>query len=592
MNRGNSKPINSVNFGKQTLYEYWKHVRTNLLKFSLVIFLIPASSLMLATLVPYYLSQAVGSLATQGSQTNHYLVLASIFGFIGVIFNYTGFRLLTLHEAKIQSSLLSNVAHRLFYKDYSFFANEKIGALTTKYIDFVRAYVTLQDLFIIRTLSFIVSMGVGLVLVANSAPILALILFLLIALMIVQIRITLKIRTPYRDKRKLLRSKIVGEVADALTNNIVVKTFARESYELNNTKKRTKALEYIHIKDIGIVTTEGALRNLITTLVQILAIWVAIIIVNKGYSDIATTIFALSFLQRIAAQVFTLGEMVNGYDNAFLEAAPMTEMLMRKNKITDIPNAQRLRNVTGEIVFNSVSYNYEDGNEAISGLSTTISPGEKIGIVGHSGAGKSTITKLLLRFDDLSEGEILIDGHNISEVTQESLREAIAYVPQEPMLFHRSLLENIGYGKNNATIAEITSAAKKAHAHDFIKNLPNGYETLVGERGVKLSGGQKQRVAIARAILKDAPILVLDEATSALDSESEKLIQDALNKLMIGRTSIVIAHRLSTIQKMDRILVLNQGKITEEGSHNQLLAMKGTYAKLWAHQSGGFLEDN
>jgi ATP-binding cassette subfamily B protein len=197
----------------------------------------------------------------------------------------------------------------------------------------------------------------------------------------------------------------------------------------------------------------------------------------------------------------------------------------------------------------------------------------------------------LLRFDDIDSGAITVDGQNIAEVTQDSLRQAISYVPQEPLLFHRSVSENIAYGQPDASKAAIAKAATSAHAADFIEKLADGYDTVVGERGVKLSGGQRQRVAIARAILKNAPILVLDEATSALDSESEVLIQDALWKLMEGRTAIVIAHRLSTIQKMDRIIVLEDGQITEEGTHKQLLKQKGTYAKLWAHQSGGFLEE-
>jgi ATP-binding cassette subfamily B protein len=221
-----------------------------------------------------------------------------------------------------------------------------------------------------------------------------------------------------------------------------------------------------------------------------------------------------------------------------------------------------------------------------------IKPGEKIGLVGPSGGGKSTLTRLLLRFEELTTGTITIDGQNIAEITQASLREAISYVPQEPLLFHRPILENIAYGRPTATPAEVRAAAKAAHAADFIKDLPHGYDTIVGERGVKLSGGQRQRIAIARAILKDAPLLILDEATSALDSESEVLIQDALWKLMQKRTAIVIAHRLSTIQKMDRILVLEDGAIVEEGTHKQLLKLGGTYARLWGHQSGGFLEND
>ncbi len=218
-------------------------------------------------------------------------------------------------------------------------------------------------------------------------------------------------------------------------------------------------------------------------------------------------------------------------------------------------------------------------------------PGQKVGLVGHSGSGKTTLTRLLLRFSDVDKGTVSIDDQDISAITQASLRRAIAYVPQEPLLFHRSLRENIAYGRPDATDKQIREAARKAHALEFIDKLSSGLDTMVGERGVKLSGGQRQRIVIARAILKDAPILVLDEATSALDSESEQLIQASLAELMKGRTTVVIAHRLSTIQKMDRIIVLEDGKIIEDGSHASLLAKKGTYAGLWAHQSGGFIEE-
>jgi ATP-binding cassette subfamily B protein len=240
----------------------------------------------------------------------------------------------------------------------------------------------------------------------------------------------------------------------------------------------------------------------------------------------------------------------------------------------------------------SVTFTHDENDAALfENFSVDIKAGERIGLVGRSGSGKTTLTRLLLRFSDVDSGSITIDGQSITDISQIDLRSHIAYVQQEPMLFHRSLRANIAYGKPDASDEQILDAAKSANALEFIGKLPKGLDTIVGERGVKLSGGQRQRVAIARAILKDAPILVLDEATSALDSESEKLIQDALVTLMNGRTSIVIAHRLSTISKLDRIIVLDQGKIIEQGSHSELLAAEGRYARLWSHQSGGFIEE-
>jgi ATP-binding cassette subfamily B protein len=241
-----------------------------------------------------------------------------------------------------------------------------------------------------------------------------------------------------------------------------------------------------------------------------------------------------------------------------------------------------------------VQFSYPDDTTAksvFSALNLNIEAHQKIGLVGPSGGGKSTLTRLLLRFEDIQSGSITIDGQTIAAVTQSSLRQAISYVPQEPLLFHRSIGDNIAYGKPGASDNEVREAAHKAHALEFIEALPQGFNTIVGERGVKLSGGQRQRVAIARAILKDSPLLVLDEATSALDSESEAAIQSALQELMAGRTTLVIAHRLSTIQRLDRIVVLENGTVIEDGSHAALLAQKGLYSRLWQHQSGGFIED-
>jgi ATP-binding cassette subfamily B protein len=275
------------------------------------------------------------------------------------------------------------------------------------------------------------------------------------------------------------------------------------------------------------------------------------------------------------------------------DAQEAVATLNRKPSVQDLPEPETLRISDGAIEFADMHFSHAEstGQVLFESFNLAISPGEKIGLVGRSGSGKTTLTKILLRFMDIDDGKILIDGQSISDISQDDLRSVLAYVPQEPLLFHRSVFENIAYGRPKATQAEVERVSKLAHAHEFIKDLSHGYETLVGERGVKLSGGQRQRIAIARAMLKDAPILVLDEATSALDSESEKFIQDALWKLMEGRTAIVIAHRLSTIQKMDRIVVLENGEIIEQGTHHELLANKATYSQLWAHQSGGFIEE-
>lgn len=308
--------------------------------------------------------------------------------------------------------------------------------------------------------------------------------------------------------------------------------------------------------------------------------------------SIGIAIFVIAYLQRVSSQLFVLGDIVNGYDRLLLQAAPITEMLTEPPKITDAPNAIDLKVAKGSIEFNRVDFAYDDALDVkvLSEINLSITAGQRVGLVGPSGAGKTTITKLLMRFNEATNGNIKIDGQDIQTVTQKSLRQSIAFVSQEPTLFHRSLRENISYGKLVASEQELQKAIKSANAYEFISKLPDGLDTIVGERGVKLSGGQRQRVAIARAILKDAPILILDEATSALDSESEKLIQASLESLMKGRTSIVIAHRLSTIAKLDRILVIDNGSIVEDGSHQELLAKDGIYARLWKHQSGGFIE--
>jgi ATP-binding cassette subfamily B protein len=309
-------------------------------------------------------------------------------------------------------------------------------------------------------------------------------------------------------------------------------------------------------------------------------------------SDIATLFLIVSYTAAIGHRLWEFQNVLRQYNRAFGDASDMVQILAIPPGITDPEKPEKTRIVRGSIRFENMTFTFRENKKPLfSSLNLHVKAGEKIGLVGHSGSGKTSLTKLLLRFNDVDSGRILVDGQDIRSITQDDLHEHIAYVPQEPLLFHRTLAENIAYGRPDASMREIEAIAKMANAYEFIEKLPEGYDTLVGERGVKLSGGQRQRVAIARAMLKNAPILVLDEATSALDSESEVLIQEALWKLMEGRTAIVIAHRLSTIQKMDRIIVLDHGTIVEEGSHKELIRKGGTYARLWSHQSGGFIEE-
>jgi ABC-type multidrug transport system fused ATPase/permease subunit len=311
---------------------------------------------------------------------------------------------------------------------------------------------------------------------------------------------------------------------------------------------------------------------------------------SKGLLTIGDFVLIQAYLLTTFDRLVSINRELRRFFDAFADSSEMAYMLELPHGVEDAPRATPLAVSKGAIAFNNVHFEFHDGKPVLHDFSISIRGKERVALVGPSGAGKSTVTKLLLRFFDIGGGSITIDGQNISEVTQATLRDAVSYVPQEPVLFHRSLMENIRYGRRDATDEEVFEAAKKAHCHEFISGLPENYGTYVGERGVKLSGGERQRVAIARAILKNSPILILDEATSSLDSESEAYIQDALEVLMKGKTVVVIAHRLSTIMKMDRILVVEGGKVVAEGTHQELLEHRGLYQKLWSIQAGGFLD--
>jgi ATP-binding cassette subfamily B multidrug efflux pump len=403
-----------------------------------------------------------------------------------------------------------------------------------------------------------------------------------------------------RDRSKEVseaRSALTGRIVDSYTNILTVKLFARASDEDDYVRESLEHHTGRFHRSLRLNTLFGFSLSTLNAMLVTGTGGMAMLLWSQGRVEVGTVAMALPLAWQIvsvsgwvAYQVTTIFENVGVVQEGMMTIArPIT--------LIDQPKAPPLAVTRGEIAFDDVRFGYgraprvgADGRvkhfPVIDGLTLTVKPGEKVGLVGRSGAGKSTLVNLLLRFFDVEGGRILIDGQDIAKVRQRDLRRAIAVVPQDPALFHRSIAENIGYARPDATLEEIALAARRARAHDFISVLPKGYDTLVGERGVKLSGGERQRVAIARAFLADAPILVLDEATSSLDVETEVQVQAATEELMAGRTTIVIAHRLSTIRSADRILVFEGGRIVEEGRHGELVARGGAYARLHAVTQG------
>jgi ATP-binding cassette subfamily B protein len=482
----------------------------------------------------------------------------------------------------------------LFQKDIAFFNDNFAGSLTKRVINYATRYNTLIDTLFYNVFASYIPILFAFFILWRFSPI------LVVGLLGIMFCTAMIIVPLIKKRQKLVAARedagtwASGYVADMLGNIDTIKAFAGENYEAkvhehnvkDLVKKMQKSWDYHNLRIDVAVAPFSIIANA-------LGLALAIYLSDTRGIGIAVVFVTFNYYAGVTRTMWEFNNVFRNLESVVAEGPQITELLLEDPKVLNSPNALPLKVPAGNVEFKNVRFRYADngGEHLFDGLNLNIKSGEKVALIGHSGGGKSTITKLMLRFMDIDDGQVLIDGQNIAQVKQQDLRSAIAYVPQEPSMFHRTLAENIRYGKKEAADHEVEKAARAAHAHEFIKDLPLGYKTLVGERGVKLSGGQRQRIAIARAMIKDAPILVLDEATSALDSESEKLIQDALWKLMESRTAIVIAHRLSTIQKMDRIVVLSEGKIVEEGNHKELLEHRGVYASLWAHQSGGFLED-
>lgn len=396
---------------------------------------------------------------------------------------------------------------------------------------------------------------------------------------------------PYHKKSAAADSHVGATMADSITGHATVQQFGQEKLEQTRFEESMMAWEKASYKAWSRWNIAAFIQSLFMTLVKMSLFGAALYFWWMGQMSIGEVVFVIGTYQLLSGYIRGIGERISATQQALAEMEDMMDFLERKPAIREVPNAKPLQVERGEITFEELSFRYPETKTKLFGdFSLQIPAGQKVALVGRSGGGKTSIFKLLQRMYDPQEGRILLDGQDIHEATLESLRKSMALVPQDPILFHRSLSENIAYAKPEASQKEIEEAARRAEAHDFITKLSDGYETLVGERGVKLSGGERQRVAIARAILADTPILLLDEATSALDSESEQAIQQALETLMENKTVLIIAHRLSTITSADRILVLDEGQIVEDGNHETLLNEEGIYASLWKRQVGGFLQ--
>lgn len=491
-------------------------------------------------------------------------------------------------EADVRMNMFDYVLHH----SHLYFSNQMAGAIANKISDMPQSMTRLLQQIIFLFLPVALALIISTILFARINPLFAIILLAWIAIHMGICLAFSKKCDDYSHVHAEARSDLSGKIVDSLVNSTNVRLFARNRFEhdylarfqRDELKKNQKSLFYIEKMKaaLGIASFIG---------VGLILNWYMLYSWQQGALSAGEVVFIFNTTWNITMMAWLAGlELPLLFKEIGICRQALT-IIQAPHDIVNIQDAKTLNVPNGEIIFDHVTFRYLKNQNLFEGKTIQIAAGQKVGLVGFSGSGKSTFVNLILRYYDVQGGRILIDGQDISKVTQESLREQISMIPQDPSLFHRSLMENIRYGRLDATDEQVIEASKKAHCHEFIMKMPEKYDSPVGERGIKLSGGQRQRIAIARAILKNAPILILDEATSALDSVTEREIQEGLEHLMQSHTTLVIAHRLSTLSGMDRILVFKEGKIVEDGSHEELIKTQGHYAQMWDMQAGGFLPD-
>lgn len=514
---------------------------------------------------------------------------ASLVGWAGQRIRY---QTISVLEVKVMRDLANQAFSYLIRHSHDFFVSNFAGTLTRRVARYSKSFEQVFDALMMNFFpTFVFAAGVIITLGLRNLWLGLSLLVWSVFVIWLQIIMT-EWRQNFRVRKAEEDSRVTGLLSDSVGNHSTITLFASAKKEeqvlADANENLLKATLRSWSSDNWVFGIQGILAISLQTglLIGGVFLW------QRGIITIGDFVLIQVYIFGLIDRIWGVGQNMRRLYDAYADANEMIEIFDKPHAILDKKGAARPAHSDGVVSFAEVKFAFGNGKPVLEGFSLDVPAGQKLALVGPSGAGKTTVTKLLLRLYDVTGGKITLDGMDIRDIAQENLRELISYVPQDPILFHRSLKDNIKYGKEEATDEEVVEAAKKAHCHEFISQLEFGYDTKVGERGVKLSGGERQRVAIARAILKNAPVLVLDEATSALDSESEHLIQDALKFLMQGKTVIVIAHRLSTIMEMDRIIVMQDGAIVADGTHKELVAQKGLYHKLWSIQAGGFITED
>lgn len=580
---------------KKTIKIFWEEARQYKIS-GLVVFFSVILASTASVITPLYFKKIFDLLVSPEPKSYLVTQLFSVLFIIAVVemLGWLFWRISTFCISYFQASIMASLSDRCFRyihkHSFAYFNDNFVGSMVKKVTRFIRAFENITDKLAYNILQLLVNISLILFVLwrKNTTLVIALSIWIVLFFIINLIFTRFKLR--YDIARSEADSKATGILADTITNNVNVKLFGGYFREIRNFAKAVGEVKRLRWLTWNLANTYEAIQALLTTILEVGIFYIAILLWKKDILTIGDFVLIQSYVLIVLMRTWDFSRVVRDIYENLAEAEEMTAVFNEPHGITDTKNATDLKVTAGTIEFKTVNFFYHETRPILQNFNISIAAKEKVALVGPSGGGKSTIIKLLLRMYDTTSGKILVDNQDIAHVKMDSLWSQVSMVPQDPILFHRTLLENIRYGKPNATEDEVIKASKLAHCHEFIKEFPEGYNTFVGERGVKLSGGERQRVAIARAILHNAPILILDEATSSLDSESEQLIQKALDVLIKGKTVIVVAHRLSTIMKMDRILVIKDGAVLETGSHSNLLQNeKGLYKKLWEVQAGGFI---